>query len=234
MRKTLVILLTFIGGLYYFAEFFLAEETTVFGRHMAEWNVDVGAVVLVISIFAVFLGAFNLLRAHLNRIINLRPGWHNSVATVVATFAMFGAILMRYIEDTAGVADGWGKWLEDFLFFGLRVPLDATVFSLLAFYIANAAYRAFRVRSVEAMLMMGVAFFVMVGQMPWVAGLTQELRADPVWSWADLSNIKEWIKDIWNSAGQRGILLGVMVGQLAMSLRIWLSLERGSFFDDEL
>ena len=36
----------------------------------------------------------------------------------------------------------------------------------------------------------------------------------------------------WNSPAQRAITLGVAVGALAMSLRIWLSLERGTFFSE--
>ncbi len=244
MRKTLIIVLTFLGGLYYFLEFYLPEENMLLGRHLTDWNSDIGDVVLVISAFAVFLGMINLIRAHMTRITRLRPGWHNSVATILAIFLMFGAIAWDHIDEQSGhgspdpTASGWermgyGEFWYEILFDGLRSPLDATVFALLAFYIASAAYRAFRVRSVEATLMMGVAFFVMLGQMPWVAQLTEPLRADPTMSWADLTNIKEWIKDIWNSAAQRGILFGVMIGTLAMSIRIWLSLERGSFFEDE-
>lgn len=242
MRKTLIIILTFLGGLYYFLEFYLPDENMLLGRHLTEWNSDIGDVVAVVSAFAVFLGMINLMRAHSLRIMRLRPGWHNSVATLVTIVLMFGAIAWAQMQTQAGYGKptgslvermAYGEFWEKLLFDAIRAPLDATVFALLAFYIASAAYRAFRVRSVEATLMMGVAFFVMLGQMPWAAQFTEPLRESATWSWADLTNIKEWIKDVWNSAAQRGILFGVMIGTLAMSIRIWLSLERGSFFEDE-
>jgi hypothetical protein len=35
-------------------------------------------------------------------------------------------------------------------------------------------------------------------------------------------------------AGLRAVTFGIFVGALAMSLRIWLNLERGAFFEQEL
>jgi len=48
-------------------------------------------------------------------------------------------------------------------FRGFLTSLNATMFSLIAFYIVSAAYRAFRVRSVEAGVMMITAAIIMLG-----------------------------------------------------------------------
>jgi len=37
-----------------------------------------------------------------------------------------------------------------------------------------------------------------------------------------------------NMAAQRALIFGIMMGVIAVSLRIWLSLERGRFFEQEL
>lgn len=52
------------------------------------------------------------------------------------------------------------------LFQYIEVPLDATMFSLLAFFIASAAYRAFRARNFEATLLLISAGLVMMGRVP--------------------------------------------------------------------
>jgi hypothetical protein len=48
-----------------------------------------------------------------------------------------------------------------------------------------------------------------------------------------LEKLGEWVLRWLNTPAQRGILFGVAVGALAMSLRVWLSLERGTFFSEQ-
>jgi hypothetical protein len=119
------------------------------------------------------------------------------------------------------------------LFNGLFAPLQAATFSLLAFYIASAAYRAFRIRSAEAALMMGAAFIVMLGQVPVGMWLTSAIPASGPTAFFRLEKLGEWVMNWLNTPAQRGITFGIAVGALAMSLRVWLSLERGTFFSEQ-
>jgi len=90
------------------------------------------------------------------------------------------------------------------------------MFSLLAFYIASASFRAFRAKSTMATLLLITAFIVMLGRVPFGRFI----------SGPHLSNITEWIMNVVNMAGQRAILIGAALGVMATSVKIVLGIER--------
>jgi len=106
-------------------------------------------------------------------------------------------------------------------------PLVSTVMALLGFYITYAAYRAFRIRSLEASVMMLSAAVVVLGSDPgggWLGAQFNHLLGREVVNlplWADLDN------RVLNSGMQRGLGIGIAVAVIAVSLRIFLGLERG-------
>ncbi len=102
-------------------------------------------------------------------------------------------------------------WLYDHVF----APSNATMFALLAFFIASAAFRAFRARNAEAALLLGAAILIMVGRVPLGRALSPVFPA-----------IADWIVDIPNNAGRRAIMMGAALGAIATSLRVILGLER--------
>ncbi len=111
----------------------------------------------------------------------------------------------------------WGKegrvftWIYDNVF----DPCNSTLFALLAFFIASAAFRAFRARNTEAAILLGSATLVMLGSMPMVGHLSY-----------DFVDIKEWIVDIGNNSGRRAIMMGAALGAIVTGLRIVLGIER--------
>jgi hypothetical protein len=116
---------------------------------------------------------------------------------------------LRKLLDTS---DGPGfKWLFD----NVLVPLDATMFALLAFFMASAAYRTFRARTPEATVLLIVAVIVMLGRVPIGEMLYKQMPA-----------VSEWFMMVPTIAAKRGILFGVALGSIATSLRIILGIER--------
>jgi hypothetical protein len=111
--------------------------------------------------------------------------------------------------------------LNAYIFEGLFNSLDAAMFSLLAVYIAAAAFRAFRVRSVESALMMASACIVILGQTSAGVALSE---AFPV--------IRLWLLEVPSSAAFRGIKIGAALAGLVMAFRIWISLESSTFSRD--
>jgi hypothetical protein len=252
-RRALTVVVTFFAGLFFGLEYFLPATTRTLwptgvpnatgrpGNLLSPGIEPATTWLMVIGAFTVGLGVYSLVQVHGRNIIRGRPGWYNSLAFFISLLAMLAFGFWQYslhlpeplpAHLTLMQRLGDGGW--EFLFQGLYAPLSAATFSLLAFYIASAAYRAFRIRTVDAALMMLAAFVVMLGQVPIGRWLTNWVPNVPPISLLRLENLGEWVMRWWNSPAQRAIALGVAVGALAMSLRIWLSLERGTFFSESV
>mgnify|MGYP000169751080 CR=1 FL=1 len=121
----------------------------------------------IISGFAAFLGVINLLQLHLNKIANKRTNWNYSIITLIGFMAM---IVFGFIYNGSDVA--FGPHLKEkgsafyWMFENFYLPLGATMFALLAFFVASASYRAFKIRNFEATLLLISGVFLMIGRVP--------------------------------------------------------------------
>lgn len=255
-RKGVVAAVTFIAGLYYAIEFLVpptawwftsatpADRVNLF----SEWLPLMGILTQIIGSFALLLGISNLFQIHGHAVARRSRDWYNSAAFFIAFFSIviIGFVLYTSQQHAAALKPGSAGFnaakaavdvnsnIFKVLFRGFLTSLDATMFSLIAFYIVSAAYRAFRVRSAEAAFMMITAAIIMLGIVPIGALATNWLPEAGFWSAFRLNSIALWLLVSPNMAAQRAIAFGIAVGSLAMGLRIWLSLERGSFFDRQL
>lgn len=115
--------------------------------------------------------------------------------------------------------------LQQLLFHGVFKPAQSTMFSLLAFFVASASFRAFRVKSKEAILLMGTAFIVMLGNVP-IGNMISHLFAAVGLGFVDIAGMKEWIMIYPNSAGQSAILIGAVLGYISASMKVLFGVER--------
>jgi hypothetical protein len=121
------------------------------------------------------------------------------------------------VHVSADLVMQWGKSGRVYLWFYDHVfdPCNSTMFALLAFFIASAAFRAFRARNTEAALLLGAAILVMIGRAP-VGGYISDFFPD----------LATWILDIPNNAGRRAIMMGAALGGIVTGLRVILGIER--------
>lgn len=228
-RKTLIVIVTFLAGLIYSGEYFLPSDPKTGNNLLTPLTGQIDVLTNVLYAYAIGLGIWSLITFHGKGLLRKRSGWYNNLAFFVAFLAV---MIAGFWKDAAPSAISSNVF--EVLFQTTIVALGATTFSIVGFFIVSAAYRAFRIRSAEATLMLVAAFIVMLGQVPIGAFLTKSLPTHGMLASLRLENISYWILTQPNMAAQRGITFGIEIGALAMALRTWLSLERGSFFDQEL
>lgn len=173
---------------------------------MSDMSTEIQNWGVIISAFALGLAAVNLLRIHIRRIMLRRGEWYNSVALV----------LILLVQAVIGLYEGSAGTTYNFGFNNIMTPLGATMYALLAFWIASAAYRAFTARSVDSAILLVVAVIVMLGNAPIGEAI-----------WAQFPVMKSWLMNVPNMAAQRGIMIGAGVGAIALGLRILMGIERG-------
>jgi len=205
--------LCFLCGLLMIVQFFIPHPpfTDMYNR-LLDWAI-------IIGIFALVIGLSSLIRLHYTRI---RRKTRDLPYSIVVFVGMATMALMGLIRGT-----GEGSWFE-WIFQNIQVPMQATMFSLLAFFIASAAYRAFRARTLEATLMLVTAVLIMFARVPignflWQHIAPQSWLAKAPFLPADVSG---WILNVPSMAARRGILLGVSLGGIATALKILLGIER--------
>ena len=200
MKRALPLAICFIMGLVMIVQFFIPHPASLdFASTIYKW-------IIVLMAFALVLAIGNLIRHHGNRIVRRRQDWPYSIVTLC------GMVVMAL----AGLVWGIGPdSMYQKIYLNVMAPLGGTMFALLAYYMASAAYRAFRARSLEATLLLAAAFIVMIGFMPFGQYLHPRFPA-----------FAEWIMTVPNMASQRGILLGVAFGSIATALKIILGIER--------
>ena len=152
MKRNIPLAICLTMGIAMMVQFFVPHPASVaFYDLTTKW-------VRIVAAFALVLGTGSLVMYHFDKIQRRRQGWYYSIVTLIAAAA------------TSVIGLGWGvkpgSPLQDIVFSNLLVPLNASMFAILAFYMASAAYRAFRARTREAALLLVAAFVVMLGMVP--------------------------------------------------------------------
>ena len=120
----------------------------------------------ILASYAIFLGGFNLFKIQLQKIIRKENGWQYSIFAIAGlTFAIIAGFLYKGNPEVA-----WGTHvtakgtLFKWMFTYMVAPMQATMFALLAFFVASASYRAFRIRNFEATLLLSSGIIIMIGR----------------------------------------------------------------------
>jgi hypothetical protein len=201
MKKTLPLVIVFGCGFFMLIAFFIpvrfVQDTS---QMLQNWYIGVAA-------FFVFIGIINLIKINIEKIQRRLRDWQYSFFLLgFLLFMMFAGFALR------GHTEG-PVFMYMFNYF--YTPCSATMFSLLAFFVASASFRAFRAKTPEATLLLIAAVIVMVGRIPVGYGI-----------WHGFPDLVEWIMTVPNTAANRGIIFGINLGLISMALRVLLGIER--------
>ncbi len=207
LRRTLPLIIAFVFGIIGIAIYYIPHaDAQNLEKTLSLW-------LRIVFAFAFFLGLFSLLNLHWGHIRRRQAGWGYSLIVYISFALMFFFVLYNdgHGPFSAQAKTGGYQWL----FLHVQVPAGATMFSILAFFIASAAYRTFRARTPEAAILLVAAVVVMLGRVP-IGAFISDL----------IPQASQWLMAVPNLAAKRGILLGVSLGAIATSLRIILGIER--------
>ncbi len=202
MKKTIPLLIVILGGIIWLLWVFVPHrllQDVFYYEFYVPW-------IRAMSPFGMLLGVISLCMMHTSKIKRKAPKWQYS-------YFFFAGFIVTSLAGFIGGTQKGGLYM--WLFENLQMPMSATMFALLAFYMASAAYKAFRARSTEATVLLVAAIIVMLAQVPLGVKISKYLP-----------HISQWILDVPNLASKRGILLGVGLGSVATTLKILLGIER--------
>ncbi|MFO7810700.1 MAG: hypothetical protein R6V47_04950 [Candidatus Delongbacteria bacterium] len=199
MKKEIPILIGFFATIGWYLEFFMS------GIFFENWKMFFTTGFRSVSVVGLVIGMYNVLRVNVKRIKYNNDRWFS-------VYQMSIIIIMVIFASLRGINPGTPF---DAMFTYGFIPLNATVFSLLAFYVASASYRSFRAKSIESAFLLLAAILIMLSKIPLGEAM-----------WDRIPVIGEWIMDAPTSAGKRAILFGAFLGGLTMMIRIAFGLER--------
>ncbi|MCH8069766.1 MAG: hypothetical protein IID16_10945 [Candidatus Marinimicrobia bacterium] len=224
MKRNVPLLITALGGFVLIVAYFI-PATQGWGEVAAIWFDILAAIAFI-------LGGGNLLKIHLKKVSDKVPGWGYSLITLLAFLVTLtvglGKIGIHPNPQFPAFAfsgeyrelGGPFWWLYEYAF----KPLTATMFAMLAFYIASAAFRAFRAKNTEAILLLVTAFIILLGRT--FAGVFLTSWLPDAVSGLRIENLTIYIMSVFNTAGNRAIMIGIALGVASTSLKVLLGVDR--------
>jgi hypothetical protein len=202
MRRQIPLAICFIFGAFMAIQYFIPHHS------VADMQERILMWLQTLLAFAFLLGTVSLIKVHYHKIRNRADDRAYSFVALAGLLAMIALGFFHPDHNSPGSPFSQ-------MFLHVQVPIEATMFSLLAFYIASAAFRAFRARTLEATLLLVAAAIVMLGRVP-IGDLIHP----------KIPEATRWILEVPNLASKRGVMIGVGLGMMATALKIVLGIER--------
>jgi hypothetical protein len=163
-----------------------------------------------LAAIALILGVLNLLIVHSTRLFRERNLY--SGVLVLGMLAVFSTAVVDALSGSDNVT---------LLFNWVQAPLEAALASLLAVFLLLAGFQLLKRQRTRWAFLFGLTAIVMLlGQALLVSRLLPATLRGPV------NQVYEFVQTIMVTSGMRGLLIGVALGTLLLSLRLLMGVER--------
>ena len=157
---------------------------------------------VIIATFTYFIGLVNIFRHNIMKIQKKARDWIYDPLFFVSFFAVF---ISKYLSPVSY------NWFIN----KLLLPMQIAMLGYVGIYFFTLFFRGARTRNWGATLLLISAILTMFGNAPIGPGL------HPIFG-----EIFRWIKDVPNTAGMRGLLIGMGLGIVLTIVRTIFGLER--------
>ncbi|MEA1979355.1 MAG: hypothetical protein U9N54_00070 [candidate division Zixibacteria bacterium] len=199
MSRTIALIACFVFGIIMFGQYFSNHEIAhrINQTVLEYWQ--------IIFAFTLLIGIISYLK---NSIKDMRKSENRPYRLV----SLVGLFIMPILAIIWGIkADTPFMWM----FENVQAPMQATVFSLLAFFVASASFRGFRARSLPAIILLSSAALILLSRSA-LGGVL----------WNQIPEFADWVRQYPSMSARRAILIGIGLGSLTTSLRVILGIER--------
>jgi hypothetical protein len=164
--------------------------------------------VIILAAVALFLGLFNLLAVHTNKVRNKEKG---GIYSLILIFSLLTTLIL-------------GLWLRPdhalmaLIFTAIQLPVETSLMAMLVVTLTYASIRLLRRRNnLISVIFLVTALLILLGTAP-----VPFIGYVPILS--DL--IRPFVAQVLAAAGARGILIGVALGSLTTGLRVLFGADR--------
>jgi hypothetical protein len=197
-QEFLLGIIVVVSALIYIPYFIEAPQPMV---NVETWLINS---TLIISSVAVWIGFYTLIKRQTVRASRRIRGWYYGVLMSVL------AVVIVVLGFTVGTNHASFTFLTN----SFIVPGDATIYSLLVFFLTSAAARSFKARDLESSMLMITAFVVFLYQAPMAQYLLPFF-----------SPIGEWLTSYLAMAATRVFGFSAALGGIVLAIRLLMGKE---------
>jgi len=179
--------------------------TTDFGKFMTDWYTTLAGWSTLLGAWAIIVGVFVIVKNNVMNVVKKTKDWYYDIVTLVALVIFVGAGFM------GGYTGPSMRWLSTYVLQAVSTAL----LGIEAFLAISAYYRAYRLKNIEAAVLMISSLIILM----WMGPIFEYLIPG-------ISNVAVWILLNPNSAAQRAMFVGIGLGLIALAVRSMLGRER--------